>query len=1016
MFRSYALAATWLGLSVGCSGGDPDVTVTDDPTEPPKPTVPLAPLEERALDVIDVWEALAQDLRESPDHRMARAREAIATGNPETMFDFVRDRVGLLPLTEDDWSPTFRSDRTAWFGARGAIRGGLGTPRDRAEALAWMLDEAGFETQVHWAYPADAWAKGDAQWTPRDPGAFDPPQADLTAWSAPWQGDLSAHAQVVDADGQRAAELASALTGLVEPGPPIPRRDVRLMPVVEVVIDDQEVLLNVNDSLATFEDPRTEGHAETGVLRTPEVTMRIWARQAGTGDEVTLVEGAWPVHDLVGRRVVFRSRPVLDLSVALGTPIGEIPLFLPSLSVEGLDEDLGALGAVGAPFARTADRFAADPATDEPRVNGRPIDTEPDDDALVQSVARLEVNADPLRFPEVALTLRPFDRSGDLVQGLGGRSFTVTDEGQPVGALLRSNVYRPRVIVQIDGSFSIPDEWREEAILPFAEDLAAQVLGLSGAEIVAQMIGQIPAIYDDFTSDVDTFVDQVADQASFASSVWTSLDRAVARRPDLVIVISDFAATDERTPAIEYRLRNGDADFLGIGVGPVEQETLEAIVALTGGAAVTPEDAADAIDAALGQLDPLEDTYELTYTAPPGPGVHEVQVNLGEVGGTTSYVVPSEPALGRGFAGLYATIDLEGRGGVTRTLAGLAPETDAAMADRAVIDQVEGALHGTVSLVVEGGGPGLSTVLEEELQRRVNIRNLVAQMHDETVFYETLRTSGLTPWPLEPMALTAALADDGQDGWTVPLGPRFVLHTLRPGFAPGDGLRRVDLLPLQRWMTVHPNPDVAWSRTFSRTLQLAVLEQATHEVSTITALEGESLVGVPAEALPKPLADDPRWLHLAEGLDDRWTLIVPDDGEPVAAWGVHEPTGTVLGLLQDGIGGGESIEEQVARNRAIIEQIASLHGLSGLGGGVWLELEVAKSEIVAFATLAIANLGRAEGGTGGVPSPDEVVEGLICSTAEGVVTDALPASFAEALGRYNEWGGALGLPPASVCP
>ncbi|MEM6925755.1 MAG: hypothetical protein AAF602_02405, partial [Myxococcota bacterium] len=806
------------------------------------------------------------------------------------------------------------------------------------------------------------------------------------------------------------------------PGVGVLRRDIELMPVVEVLIDDEERILNLGDPAATFDDPLTAGHARTAELRTPEVSVAVWGRQAGTGDEVTLVSGAWPLHDVVGRRVVYRARPILDLPLALGTPIGDVPLFLPTLSVEAPGSDLGHLGRVGPALARTGDVFETDPATGDVTVNGRPFDVGEAVEGRVAMVATLEVAADASRYPEVALNLRPLDQDGQIVPGLGGSRFRVADEGVPVGGLVRSNVFRPRVVVQIDGSLSIPEEWRDDQILPFARDLATQVLALPGAEIVAQEVGQFPAVYEDFTTDVDTFVDQVEGQTGLSSSVWTALDRAVARRPDLVIVISDFAETDALTPAIASRLHNGGADFLGIAVGPVRQETLDAMVELTGGTSVTPlgaTDAVDAVDAALARLDPLSATYELVYTAPPGTGTRQVDVMVHDqpVEATTTYVVPEAPVVGRGLAGLYVTIGLEGRGQVTRTLAGLAPNADPALADHAVLEQVEAAHHATVSLLVEGGGPGLAQVLDDELTARLDTHALVELLDDPDAFWETLRDRGMQPWPHEPTLLSQDLAQDGADGWTVPLGPRFVLHTLRPGYAPGDGLRRVDVLPLNRWITVHPDPIVAWQRTFDRTLELALLEGATHDASTWAQLAGAPLTALPAEALPEPWSDDPRWLRLADDLDDDWTLLVPDDGMPVAAWAIHEPTGTVLGLLEDGIGGGESLEERLERNQAIFDLLAKLHGMSGLGGGVWLELEIAKAQIVAHATLAIANLeGWGTTVTPDGPTPEEVVEGFVCAHAEGAVVDALPASVREGLELYESWVDALGLPPASVCP
>ncbi|MEM6926559.1 MAG: hypothetical protein AAF602_06510, partial [Myxococcota bacterium] len=409
-FRRFTLAAA--GLLAACPAG-PDES-TSPRTMPPISTTPevVEPLADRALDVLDVWEELRDTLRESPDHRMARAREAIATGIPEVMYEFVRSELGTTPLTEADLNWIYGSERTAWYGGRGTIRSGTGTPRDRAEALAWMLGEAGFETAVLWATPEDAWPAGDEIWAPTPTRPFAPAPGDVEAWAVPWGGDLSASVSVIDSDGQLSESLARALGPLVAPGAVLGRRDIGLMPVVQVLLDGEPTLLNPNDPTATFDQPRNSGRGLAASLRTPEVSMRVWARHAGTGDEVDLVSGAWPMHEIVGRRIVYRARPLLDLPVALGTPIGDVPLFLPALAVEAPGEDLGTLGVVGAPFAWTGDVFEADPVTGEPTINGRPIDSTEESEQRIAEVASLEVNADPSRFPEVTLSLRPLDANG----------------------------------------------------------------------------------------------------------------------------------------------------------------------------------------------------------------------------------------------------------------------------------------------------------------------------------------------------------------------------------------------------------------------------------------------------------------------------------------------------------------------------------------------------------------------------------------------------------------------------
>ena len=73
-------------------------------------------------------------------------------------------------------------------------------------------------------------------------------------------------------------------------------------------------------------------------------------------------------------------------------------------------------------------------------------------------------------------------------------------------------------------------------------------------------------------------------------------------------------APDNPHPALHMMMRGGDdclipgigfettSDFVGIAVGPVAQETLDAMVEVTGGTSVTPKDASEAVAAALQRL------------------------------------------------------------------------------------------------------------------------------------------------------------------------------------------------------------------------------------------------------------------------------------------------------------------------------------------------------------------------------------------------------------------------------
>lgn len=94
-----------------------------------------------------VWEEMRAGLRDSPDHLPGTAEDLVAEGDPEALFRFVRDEVATQPPApfETNSSP-FTTGVNG--GPRAALRSGMGTPREKAELLARLLDRAGYEAEV----------------------------------------------------------------------------------------------------------------------------------------------------------------------------------------------------------------------------------------------------------------------------------------------------------------------------------------------------------------------------------------------------------------------------------------------------------------------------------------------------------------------------------------------------------------------------------------------------------------------------------------------------------------------------------------------------------------------------------------------------------------------------------------------------------------------------------------------------------------------------------------------------
>jgi hypothetical protein len=997
-------------LLFACAGQEPP------PSTPPADTDGRAsdtdPRAPRGLDdLMTVTAELRDALRTSPDHRTARAEALIAGGDPDAILAFVRDEIGLVPPTSiDGFVPKHRQ---RLFGARGALRGGVGTMRDRAELLAWMMTEAGFPSRVGAGLAPAGFTLTPGLGASAPFAPVLPPEA-LARWAALWGVPVDADLDIPTFDPQAgAAALAAALRPLVDTSRAARLYDLQpdRVALVEISTPDGIVWGNPNHPEATLADPKVRGGLDPEEpAEETRLRVRAWGRRAGTGDEVELVEGFFPLPSLVGRRVSFRMPRAADPSDLLPLRPTEVPLVVPTLTVD--DPHAAAADVVsvsGPPVTLYGDTLGEDGAL--VRAGGGALRLEEDVPARLARVRTLEVEADARRFDEVRLSLRPRDADGAVVPGLPVGSFELREDGAPVDGLLTANARAPRVLVLLDRSSSVPSAFRGEEGAGFVGAVADATLAAPGAQIGVMAVGDDTVTWRDDRGDV--LADLTALPVS-SSALWRGLDHALALSPGVVLFVTDAAADDAPDDAELLRLGQTDARLVVLAVGEVEQETAEAMAAASGGrvvAAADPEAALAVVDEVLAEDDA---TYQLVYRAPPtGPRVRQVEARVGALTATDRYEVPPEPTPRRALVGLYLTVEVEGRGVVTRTLAGLAPDAPATSATAATLSEVEAATHGVASVVVEGGTPGLSEVLADHLEARLTLASL-ARAEDDPARLAAL-DAGFLRLPLDPLWLLMGAVDDPERPPTLPLGPQLVLWSDMPAFAPSEGQRAVDLLVLDRWTSPDADAEAAFRATFDHTLQLALVEQVRHATSTASLLEGLPLRRLAAPDVADAFPDVPGWRTLADGLDDSWDLLVPEDGRVVAAWAVHAPTGSVIGLLSDQRGGGNTRVAGLSDELRIYELIDKLHGAWGLGGGVWIKLEIVKAKLVGYATAAILGLDGTGGDVPAAVEPSEVAENLICSLVEDAIVDALPERLAQAIKNVSLLAVLLDLPPPSGC-
>ncbi|HEX7672374.1 MAG TPA: hypothetical protein VF395_22425, partial [Polyangiaceae bacterium] len=109
-------------------------------------------------DIFARLRALRAALEKSPDHLRARADQAVATADPQKIFEFVRDAIAVVPPFD-----AIESIETAIrFGVGNVLRSGVGTPRERAELLAALLGRAGLTASVVKGSPSGPLFSSDA--------------------------------------------------------------------------------------------------------------------------------------------------------------------------------------------------------------------------------------------------------------------------------------------------------------------------------------------------------------------------------------------------------------------------------------------------------------------------------------------------------------------------------------------------------------------------------------------------------------------------------------------------------------------------------------------------------------------------------------------------------------------------------------------------------------------------------------------------------------------------------------
>ena len=949
-----------------------------------------------------VWRAIREALRTSPDALADRAAALVAAKDAQGLFTFVRDEIATLPPV------TSATERSRRWGTAATLRGGAGTPRERADLLASLLMQAGFSASVVSGTPNGDLAGGAAPATVYG-RTFDrtfapaPPPAGVD-WVEQLTGAparaTTPSLEMLDPTGAAAQAIFDTLDKLL-PAMVSARGGLYVVFDVPLVALDQggtTTYLNPLSPNAVFGQPYADaiGAApDADPLPTVQATL-LASRASDPETQIPLVTATYTADELVGRQLFVQTQPSGSIEDLITSSVASVAAFIPTLSVGGVDLSADArskLITTGPWVTQTGDLLAR-AADGTVTCNGLPLGD--GTGASPSAVATLHVQANASAFPQVELTVAALDASAKPIAGLSASAFSVGEDGAPVSFLLRDNgVAGPRIVFLVDTTGSQPritSAWAgavAQAVFAAAPNAATQVVNLSAA--MASPTGY-------------TITDATSLAAALAaiaiggvqSNLYGAILGAEAAAPTLVVLLSDGNADDVDLENQALTSLAGGAPVLAITCGttpPVaDSPVMDSFATASGGVQVDGADLSDptVVATPLSQLvgGRVAAPYRLSYTAPTqGPAMRTVTVAAGPApAGTASYDVPTQPTPQAAIAGLYLQLTLTTISGVpetyTRVLGGYVPKSGAGdpMVVKAAVADARLAMLGGVVISFEGPAPTLSTWLADSIAWRLATESASSAFSagDAKAGFAALGDVPTTlprqAVPLHAPPLPVANVSVYEESL------RAVLFRVRPSATP----LHADILPFTRLASASASGTDDYFRiNLLASLRLAVAESATFKTSTASLLQGKALQllpagGVAATDLPQvPVAQVGAFVDVLNQYGD-WLRFIASDGSTLAFWAVHPSTGNCLGVMPDGSGGGESPCSDYNGIATVFDIMALFSDIFGMPYlSVWAEL----GKLVALAGVETI---MAFNNTPVVTNPDEQFNAVACSFGAGL--------------------------------
>jgi hypothetical protein len=870
---------------------------------------------------------MKQGVAASPDNLPAQAAALVAARDARGLFELVRDRISTSPILNSNFNGyNGQIERLLW-GPQATLRSGAGSPRDKVELLRDLLAQAGFEASVVSTSYQPTEGEVAAHFARKELPAFemkaDPER--LNAWAdhvgVP-RGQLPTEGvPAIDPTGAEATALADSLLAQIQI--PEDAANPSLVwysptPAVQVTVDGQPVVLQPLRPGASFGEALGEVEGPAPEATSEQVKVFFEGYWSDTQSWEPMVQGQWQEHQLAGRQLLFSAMPTVPTETFLQSSLDDLDTFVPLLGVQAPDRPSDPfskdLTFAGDAFSLGGEAITVDEGGTV-RVDGVPI-LLPGQVGPAEQVAAVEVLASGLQFPKVRLRVRALDAQGKPVLGLGPAAFAVQEQGRRRPTLVRANQASRRVLVLIDASLSMPDEFRDAAAEAMLTGIREDLLALDpDMEIVTSFTG---------------------------SDLWTSLSSEGKINPGAIVFITDGDTTDAKTPAIEAALKVSPKAYLINVVEELNPELTE-MAQLTGGAVASVKTPAEARAKAVEFLkDTPAPDYVLTYEAPlQGETTRQVAVTVNQKVGQGSYTVPAleERVPSRRLIGLRMFVEMGGQG-VYRQLFGYEGGAIEAADVEKWNDQMRANLRSTIALSFEGERPLEAVLAGQTLDMLTSLRPSLdaALAGDRKKALDGLNKGMQWASGMGTMRarLPASLASQ-----VAVAGLRATLHQERFERVGPEELRvqsTVDIFSIFRHQGVGgASAAEAFRATARATAHTALLEASLFPESTLALLKGKKLTMIaPFEPYTLPASMEEATRVRLERLLSSNTFhfrFYAEDGSTGALWILHGSTGELLGLLEDGSGGTKDIQQSLLLAKtvaAILGGIAKKMQMTGL--------------------------------------------------------------------------------------